>query len=336
MQIKVRNKRIGGNAPAFIIAEIGTNHNGNPKLAVKLIKEAARARVDAVKFQVVDPKESYQKGSPSYKIFKKVRLDFSVLRKLKREAEKLGLVFFATPGDVSSLKELLRLNVPLIKISSGCMTNIVLLREAAQTGLPIIMSTGMSYMREVKRAVGELEKNGADKIVVLHCVSQYPAKADILNLNAIRTLKSRFKYPIGYSDHAEGSISSLVAVSLGAKVIEKHFTLSRKLKGPEHKFSMEPEELWQMVSDIRNAEKMMGSYEKTPANGEKAARDKFRRFLVFRRDMKKGTSIKAGDMGIKRLISGKGISPHCYDSAIHKTLTKDVKKDTALTSNLLR
>ncbi|MFH0840008.1 MAG: N-acetylneuraminate synthase family protein [Candidatus Omnitrophota bacterium] len=335
MQIKVKNKRIGDNAPVFIIAEIGTNHNGDSKLAAKLIKEAAKARVDAVKFQIVNPEESYQRGSLSYKVFKKARLDFSVLRTLKKEAERRGLIFFATPGDVSSLKELIKLGVPLIKISSGCMTNIVLLRKAAKTRLPIIMSTGMAYMDEVKNAVLELERNGARDMVLLHCVSSYPAKYADINLNSLRTLNNNFKYPVGYSDHTDDNLASLAAVSMGAAAIEKHFTLSRKLKGPEHYFSLEPAEFRRLAKDIRNVEKMLGSSEKKPSEKELKARNTFRRYLVFMRDLGRGSVIRDEDIGVKRLNKKIGLSPQKYDDIIGSKTLADVSKDDPVSLRLL-
>ncbi len=336
MEIKIRNKKIGGNNPVFIVAEIGTNHNGKPRLALEMIEEAKQAGVDAVKFQIVNPDESYVKKSPSYRIFKKIQFDLCTLKKLKQEAEKSKLIFFATAGDLSSLDLLLQLRIPAIKISSGCMTNVLQLRSAAMAKLPIIISTGMSYLREVKEAVSELEKHGAKNIALLHCVSRYPAEYSDLNLNAIKTLQRTFNYPIGYSDHAPGNLAAFAAVAMGAKIIEKHFTLDRKSKGPEHRFSDNPGELHDLVVGIRSIEKMLGSYIKTPTREEKADRNKIRRYLVFNRNLSKGSRLTRDDIGIKRIIQGVGLLPKYFESTIGKETVVNVKRDMPITSNLIR
>ena len=337
MQIKIGNKKIDADSPAFIIAEIGTNHNGDPRLAIEMIKEAAKAGADAVKLQVVDPDQSYVKGSLSYEIFKKAYLGIEAIKRLKNEAEDRGLVFFATAGDLVSLDVLLKLKLSLLKISSGCMTNLLLVRKAARAGLPLIVSTGMSYIQEVEEVVLELEKNGAKEIALLHCVSEYPARCDELNLNSIKTLQSLFpRYPVGFSDHTVGSHASMIAVAMGAKVIEKHFTLNKRFTGPEHHFSADPKELKQLVEEIRNVEKAMGSSLKRPTTAEKEIRTKMRRFLVFTKDMPKGSMVSEDNVGIKRLISGKGLAPSHYDAIIGKKVGAKVKVDQRVNLKLLK
>lgn len=334
MQIKVKHKKIGDRNSAFIIAEIGINHNGKASLAVRLVNEAAKAGVDAVKVQVVDPQESYVKMSKSYEIFKHTQLSLNTLKRLKKIAEKKGLVFFATAGDISSLDKIVELKVPLIKISSGGMTNTLLLRKAAKTRLPVIVSTGMSYLTEVKEAVAELEKYGAKHIMLLHCVSQYPAKYNGINLNAIKTLEAAFKYPVGYSDHTEGNLACFAAVSLGAKVIEKHFTLDKSYKGPDHCFSADPKQLKELVKQIRGIEKIMGSHVKRPTREEKKSREKARRFLVFTKKLGKGTLLEADSVGIKRIVKGKGLAPKYYDRIIGKRIISNVRRDQPVRLNL--
>jgi len=336
MQIRLRNKKIGDNNPVFIIAEIGINHNGDPDLASKMIGEAARAGADAVKLQIVNPDESYAKDTLSYQIFKKASLTFDALKKLKDEAARKDVIFFATAGDLTSLDMMMELGMPLIKISSGCMTNFLLIRKAARTKVPIMLSTGMSYLSEVKETIFELEKNGAKDIVLLHCVSTYPAAYEEINLNSMVTLKSLFRYPVGYSDHAEGVLASCAAVAIGAKVIEKHFTLNKKFKGPDHRFSADPKELKQLVEDIRNIEKLMGSEVKRPTKTERRSRDTIRRFLVATKDLAKGSIMTKGDIGIKRIGSGNGLSPKYYDSILGKKIVKGIKKDKPLTLSLLK
>ena len=335
MQIKVANKIIGNKAPVFVIAEIGTNHNGSPLLAKKMIEAAASAGADAVKFQIVNPKESYVKGSDSYAIFQKMNLSLSALKELKREAVKRRLIFFATAGDISSLNLILELGIPLIKISSGCMTNIKLLREAAKTGLPIIMSTGMSYMKEVEQSVRELERNGAKKIVLLHCVSRYPANYGEVNLNGMRAMQEKFKYPIGYSDHTIGSLASSIAVAIGAKVIEKHFTLDKNLKGYEHYFSADPKEFKELVVTFKNIKKMLGSCIKEPGKSEKIFRNKIRRHLVFANNLIKDSVLSEKDIAVKRIKKGKGLSSDRCDSIIGKRIKISVRQDKPIKMNLL-
>lgn len=336
MQIKIKNKKIGDNAPVFVIAEIGTNHNGDINLAKRIIKAAAKAKADAVKIQLVNPDESYAKDSPSYRIFRKVSLSFSALTELKKEADRLNIIFFATAGDILNIELIVKLKMPLIKISSGCMTNTLLLREAARMRLPVIMSTGMAYLAEIKSSVHELERNGAKDIALLHCTSSYPAEYSDLNLNSIKTLKDNFKYPIGYSDHTVDNLASLAAVSIGAAVIEKHFTLSRKLRGPEHYFSSEPAEFSRLVGEIRGIKRMMGSYVKMPTEKELKARNTFRRYLVFARKLDKGAVIQSKDIGVKRLNKKAGLSPESYDGVIGRRTVMVVDKDEPVSLKVLR
>jgi len=336
MRIKVNNKIIGDRSPVFVIAEIGTNHNGKLNLAMKMVDEAAKAGADAVKLQIVNVNESYVSASPSYDIFKKINLRFDALEKLKKASEEKGLVFFATAGDVSSLATIARLRIPIIKISSGCMTNVVLIRKIARTGLPIVMSTGMSYLYEVRETVAELEKHGARKIAILHCVSSYPARHEELNMNAIKVLQHTFKYPVGYSDHAQGNSASLVAVAIGARLIEKHFTLDKRLRGPDHRFSSDPRDLKDLVEGIRDIEKMMGREIKRPSKSEMASRNKLRRFLVFTRDLTNGATITKEDIGIKRFPGKRGLPPKWYDSIIGKRIVKDVGKDEPVRLSLIK
>jgi len=335
IHIKVGRRIIGPGAPVFIIAEIGTNHNGDAGLALRMIKEAKRAGVDAVKMQIVDAEASYMKGSASYEIFSKMPLPFEELKMLRSEAQKRGLIFFATPGDIPSLEVLLKLRSPAIKISSGSMTNAILLREAGRTGLPVILSTGMAYMDEVKRAVRTLERSGAKEIAVLHCVSNYPPRHDELNLRNIEEMRREFKYPVGYSDHTEGALASYAAVAMGACVIEKHFTLDKRFKGPDHHFSAAPGELRKLVQGIRSIEKMAGCGGKGPTGRELKLRDSIRRSLVFSRDIKKEDILREGDIQAKRLVSGSGVAADRYNEILGAMLKKDVFKDEPVKENLL-
>jgi sialic acid synthase SpsE len=331
MEIRVRDRLIGGRGRVFIIAELGTNHNGSESLALKMIKEAARCGVDAVKLQLVNADESYVRECRSYDIFKKISLSFDSLKRLKSAAERAGLIFFATAGDISSLKLLLRLKAPLIKISSGCMTNSILLREAALTGLPIIISTGMSYLEEVREAVSELEENGAGEMALLHCVSAYPCRGNEVNLNAIRALRSAFRYPVGYSDHTEGNLAPWAAAAVGAKVLEKHFTVDRRLKGPDQRFSAGPREMKELVDGVRSIEEMLGKDLKRPAGREKDLRNRLRRFLVYAKDLAKGSILCEEDIGIKRLNRGVGMPAGRYSEIVGMRTTRKVKRDQPIT-----
>ena len=324
----------------FIIAEAGVNHNGDIRLAYKLVDAAKEAGADAVKFQTfkaenvvskITEKAEYQRETTNseesqYEMIKKLELSFEDFVKIKDYCDKKGITFLSTPFDYESV-DFLESLVPLYKVGSGEITNLPFLEYIAKKGKPIILSTGMSTLGEVEEAVKTITKvDSSLPLVLLHCVSNYPAKYEDVNLKAMLTLKEAFELPVGYSDHTLGIEIAIAAVALGAKVIEKHFTLDRGLPGPDHKASLEPDELKKMVKAIRNVEKALGSGVKRPTQSELKVMKVARRSLVATRDIRAGEVVKESDILIKR--PGTGILPKFKEIIIGMKLTRDVKKDT--------
>jgi len=313
-----------------IIAEAGVNHNGSIGLAYKLINVAKKAGADAVKFQTfktenmistfADKVERRKKTSSSkkyqFEVIKKLELSYEDFRKIKKYCDKKGILFLSTPFDCESVDFLEDL-VPLYKIGSGEITNLPFLDYVARKGKPIILSTGMSTMGEIEEAINVILhtiKSTSSHLAIkfspltlLHCVSKYPTDYEEVNLKAMLTLKEIFKMPVGYSDHTLGIEIPIAAVALGAKVIEKHFTLDRNLIGPDHRASLEPNELMAMVVSIRNIEKALGNGVKKPIQSEFEVMRVARKSLIAKRDIRLGEVVNEKDIAIKR--PGTGISP---------------------------
>ena len=266
------------NETCFIIAEAGVNHNGSIVLAKQLIDVAVKAHADAVKFQtfiaedVVSndaPKAEYQKqttdaSESQLDMIKKLELSKEDHQELMDYAKQKNIMFLSTPFDEISVDLLIELGLPLIKISSGEITNHPFLKYIAKKGLPIILSTGMSTLEEVAEAVSVMKETGCKDLTLLHCTSNYPARVEDCNLLAMKTMADAFDVPVGYSDHTPGIYVPLAAAAMGVCVIEKHFTLDKNLPGPDHRASLEPAELEEMVREIRNVEKALGSSVKAP------------------------------------------------------------------------
>ncbi|MDD3119529.1 MAG: N-acetylneuraminate synthase [Victivallales bacterium] len=334
----------------FIIAEAGVNHNGCMEMAKELIDVAMSAGADAVKFQTYISeqvmtryvgKAGYQEkntgcGGSHLEMSKKLELSFEQFEKLKKYCDTVGILFLSTPFDHDSVDFLDHL-VPLYKIPSGEITNLPLLAHIARKNKPVIMSTGMSNLEEIDRAVALLRRAGhpgADSpyppLTLLHCTSNYPTAFADANLRAIQTMQRHFAdIPIGYSDHTVGIEAAIAAVALGARVIEKHFTLNRNLAGPDHKASIEPQELHQLVLAIRNVEAAMGSGEKVMVPCEREIRDIARRSLAAAADLKAGTVLTENMVAIKR--PGTGISPVDLSSALGKRLKHHLHEDEVIT-----
>jgi len=339
-EISIGNKKIGKNNPAYIIAEIGLNHQGDINLAKQLIDCAAAAKVDCVKFQKRALEEVY-KGDVLKNIEKeehgshyllhhiiKSELSEADIKTLHRYSTSRGLDFICTAWDETSLKFLSKLNLPAYKIASADMFNLKLIEAAARYKKPLIISTGMSFISEIEQLVNFLKKQRVD-YVLLHCNSTYPAPYQDLNLNYINALREKFDCLVGYSGHDQGITASLAAVTLGAKVVEKHLTLDRNLPGPDHKASLEPEEFKHLVSQIKVVEDSLGESVRYPSRGEYLNRETLSKSLVASRDLKQGRVLKAGDISIKS--PGKGTSPLRYRDFIGKKLIKrDLKKDDYL------
>lgn len=327
------------NNRVLIIAEAGVNHNGDLDTALKMVDTAKAFGADIIKFQtgVLElvtskhaPKAEYQKretgaDESQMEMGRKITLPLSAFDKIKEHCEEVGIEFLSTPFDVVSIDYLHNLGIRLWKVPSGEITNLPYLEKIARTGMDVILSTGMSSMDEIEAALKLLKDNGAGKITLLQCTTEYPAPLEDINLRAMQTLKDTFGVEVGYSDHTKGIEISLAAVALGASVIEKHFTLDRNMEGPDHKASLEPDEFAQLVNTIRNVEKALGSSEKKPRESEIPNK------IVARKSIIAKTSIKAGDVfGEDNLTTkrpGNGISPMRWYELLGKTARKDYEED---------
>ena len=337
--VSIANTLIGEGERCFIIAEAGVNHNGDVNLAKKLIDVARDAGADAVKFQTFTAgavvtegaeKARYQKEvtgaqESQYQMLKRLELSEETHRQLKGYADEQGILFLSTPYDIRSVDFLAELGIAAFKISSADITNLPLLRHVATKRSPVILSTGMSTLGEVEEALETLERGGIDQIILLHCNFNYPARIEDVNLRAMITLKQAFGFPIGYSDHTTGIEVSLAAVALGAVVIEKHFTLDRHLPGPDHLASLEPSELKEMVTKVRNIERALGSSIKRPSGEEVRNREICRRSIVATMDIPEGTVITSSMLTTKR--PGTGIPPKYVAALVGRKAASTIRKD---------
>jgi N-acetylneuraminate synthase/N,N'-diacetyllegionaminate synthase len=332
-------KLIGASSKIFVIAEIGINHDGSVDRALKLIDAAAESGADAVKFQtfradrlmVPASGKFAQQGEgeeSAYEMFRRLELSWQDHRTLKSHADRRGVLFLSTPFDEESADFLDDLGVPAFKIASSDITHLPLLRHLAQKKKPLLLSTGMSHMSEVEEAVNTMESWGARDIVLLHCVSSYPASPDSLNLKAIQSLRERFGMPVGFSDHSEGILCALVAAALGAKVLEKHFTLDRNARGPDHKLSMEPEELCELVRQLAVVEASLGNGCKHPTRKEEQTRLASRRSVVAAVDIPMHETIQPWMVTCKR--PGGGIDPREIDLVTGSQARRRLAKDSIL------
>ena len=323
----------------FIIAEAGVNHNGDIRLAYKLVDAAKEAGADAVKFQtfkaenvvskLADKAEYQKKATGSDKsqseMIKKLELSFNDFVKLKKYCDKKGIMFLSTPFDHQSIDFLYNL-IDIYKIPSGEITNYPYLKHIASKNKPIIMSTGMANLGEIEEAINTIKSvNSKAEISLLHCTTNYPTTYEEVNLKAMQTLAFAFKLPVGYSDHTLGIEVPIAAVAMGAKIIEKHFTLDKKLPGPDHKASLEPDELKEMVKAIRNIEMALGDGIKKPNKSEIEIMKVARRSLVATKDIRAGEVIKESDIAIKR--PGTGIPPKFREIIIGMKLIRNIKQD---------
>ena len=326
----------------FIIAEIGVNHNGSVELAQKLIDVAYNAKVDAVKFQTFKawecasrfaPVAEYQKNEAEnqYKLLEDLELDFADFADLKEYAESKGLVFLSTPDGQKSLDFLCDIGVKAIKIASGELTNLPYLTTIAFKKLPIILSTGMGTLAEVEEAVNTLKLAGATDIMLMHCITEYPAPLDECNLKAIQTMAQTFNLPVGFSDHTIGNEAAMLATALGAQLIEKHITLDKNMKGPDHAASIEPDELKSYVDSIRKTLNILGSGIKEPTQSELKNIPLVRRSLVAEKPIKKGEPLTGENVAIKRPANG--IEPKFLHRVFGKKVLKDFSPDEPITWN---
>ena len=322
----------------YIIAEAGVNHNGSFALACKLVDAAKEAGADCIKFQTFKSenlvsrsakKAEYQKmttgDSSQQDMLKKLELSFDEFIQLKNYCEKVGICFLSTPFDFDSIDFLDSINMPFWKVPSGEVTNLPYLLAIAKTGKPIVMSTGMCTLQEIRAAIDVLQANGAKEIKLLHCNTEYPTPFEDVNLKAMQTMRDEFQVEVGYSDHTKGIEVPIAAVSLGATIIEKHFTLDRNMEGPDHKASLEPQELADMVCCIRNIEKALGSGDKMPSPSEKKNIAVARKSIVAKSKIKAGDTLTENNITVKR--PGTGISPMKWFEGLGTKAVKDFDED---------
>ena len=325
----------------FIIAEAGVNHNGSIENAYRLIDVAVESGVDAVKFQTFRAenlvsesadKAEYQKQTTSeseshFDMIKKLELDFDSHIKLIKYCNEKGIIFLSAPFDIDSINLLDALDLKVFKIPSGEITNLPYLRLIGSLAKEIILSTGMSSLQEVGDALDVLVKAGMKKenITVMHANTMYPTPMKDVNLNAMKTIKQKFSVDVGYSDHTLGIEVDIAAVTMGASIIEKHFTLDKNMSGPDHKSSLEPTELKAMVKSIRNIEKALGNGIKVPSKSEEPNIIISRKSILAKKAIKKGQILTEEDIVIKR--PGNGISPMKWDEVIGSVAIKDYQID---------
>ncbi len=322
----------------YIIAEAGVNHNGSFELAKKLVDAAKEAGVDCIKFQtfkaknLVSPraqKAEYQKkttGEDSQlSMLEKLELSYDEFIQLKEYCDQVGICFLSTPFDFDSIDFLASIDMPFWKIPSGEVTNYPYLVALAKTGKPVVMSTGMCEIEEIRDAVKVLRENGTSEISLLHCNTEYPTPFKDVNLKAIDTLKKEFGLPVGYSDHTKGIEVPIAAVALGATIIEKHFTLDRNMEGPDHKASLEPSELKALVQSVRNIEQALGSGDKKPSESERKNIPIARKSIVAKCAIRKGEVLSENNLTVKR--PGNGLSPMKWLSVIGTKAVRDYEED---------
>lgn len=341
--IKIKNKIISNDSPTFIIAEIGANHNGSLELAKESIDEAYKCGVDAVKLQtytteellsnkegiVVYGKEGKQTSETVKEMFDKVTLKREFHKEIYDYAEKKGLICFSTPFSESGVDFLESLNNPMYKIASSDVNYVDMLKKIALTQKPVILSTGKCSLSDLDLAIQILEENGTNSLCLLHCIANYPSKMEDMNLNVITTLKQLYPNTIiGFSDHSFGITAALGAVCLGAKIVEKHFTIDKNLNGPDHWFSMDPEEMSSLVKEIRNLEMAFGKQRKELNKCEEPDKYWATRSLHINKKLKNGDIVQENDLIMLR--PGYGISPFDKEKVIGMQLKKDINENEIL------
>lgn len=344
--MKIGNREIGGNAPAYIIAEMSANHAGSIENAKKIIHAAKEAGADCIKIQTytadtltIDCDKSYFQvgagtwdGENLYKLYQKAYTPWEWQPELKKEAESIGLDFFSTPFDRTSVDFLEEMGMEFYKIASFEIVDIPLIKYVASKGKPIIMSTGMASLAEIEDAVKTVRSQGNDQLALLRCASAYPAITDEMNLMTMKNMAEVFGVPVGLSDHSMGSVGAVTAVAMGAKIIEKHFCLDRAIENPDSSFSMNPEEFAQMVRDVRQAEKAIGKVSYGATEQEKNS-------MVFRRSIFCVKDIEPGEIlteeNIRVIRPGYGMAPKYYEEILGQTALQKIERGTPIEHRMI-
>lgn len=334
LNMNVVNTICGKKQPVYIVAEAGINHNGDLKIAKKMIEKAAKCGVNGIKFQTIFPEELFSKNQNS-KLFNLIdKWSFTKLEhlELKKHSSKFGIEFLSTPVGLRSLNLLAEINIKAIKIASGELTNIDLLKNAGKLKIPLIISTGMSTIDEIIFAVQIIKKESCP-FMLLHCTASYPAPIEDTHISTIPFLAKKFNVPIGYSDHTLGIDTCLATIPLGTKLIEKHFTLNKKMPGPDQKLSADPKQLSLLVSHIRKIEKMIGIPRISVFKSESKFRKAMRKSIVTTEDISKGTVLKKHMFTFIRPEIG--MPPKEIKNILGKKAKTIIKKDTVFRKNMI-
>lgn len=339
--LNIQGQKIGENQPAYIIAEMSANHAGSYERAKEIIHAAKEAGADCIKIQTYTPdtitmncdnpyfhiENGTWEGENLYHLYGKAYTPWEWQAGLKDEADKVGIDFLSTPFDKTAVDFLEEIGIGFYKIASFEVVDIPLIEYVASKGKPIIMSTGMASLAEIEDAVRTIRQAGNDQIALLRCASAYPAVTDEMNLATMKNMGEVFGVSVGLSDHSMGSVGAVTAVALGAKIIEKHFCLSRAIENPDASFSMEPEEFAQMVRDIRQAELAIGSVSYGPTKQEESS-VVFRKSIFVTEDIKKGETLT--EKNIRVIRPGYGIAPKHYGEVLGQTALRDIERGTPL------
>lgn len=342
-KIRIDGRLLGVGEPTFIVAEIGVNHNGSVHMARKLIDAAKDAGADSVKFQsfkterivtkyaekAVYQKETTDPKKSQFSMLKKLELGDAEIKELHRYAQKRNILFLSSAFDEESVDLLDSLDVPAFKVASGELTNLPLLRHMANKKRPMILSTGLSTLDEIEEALAVITEEGVEEIILLHCVTSYPAKEEEANLKVMDLLRRQFGFPVGFSDHTLSITVPIAAAALGAVLIEKHFTLDKTLLGPDHRASLEPTEFKEMVKGIRDVEKALGDGMKRLTANEEEIKKAARRSIVAKTRIPKGTIIRENMVDFKR--PGTGLEPKNLCKIVGKRTKKDIEPDELIT-----
>ncbi len=327
---KVNKNKYSPKKKILIIAEIGSNHNNDFNLAIKSIDAAVNAKCDAVKFQLFKADKIIQRKSPGWKILKDLELDERWIPKLKRYCKTKKILFAISVFDLDGLKTINKYGVDFYKIASPELEDLPLIEAISKLKKPTIISTGAAKLSSISKSVEIFRKNLNENFALLHCVSNYPTSSSQLNLDMIKSLNQSFGVPIGFSDHTSNIYSSIISAASGACIIEKHITLNKKLKGPDHHFALEPRELKSMVEGIRINEKAFKSFIKQPVSKKESL---FSRKIVANKNLKKNRKIKLKDIITKRVKKPRGIKTFDINKILGLKLSKNIKKDEEINWN---
>lgn len=325
--IRFGDRWIGSGLPVVVIAEIGVNHEGDPQLCLELVDQAARAGADAIKLQTLDADENYVPGTESHAVFGKAQLDREATAAVFERARALGMEALTTCGDMATLAWVDALNPAAHKISSGLITHLPLIRAAAATGRPLLISTGMSDLETARNAAKAARSAGARDLCFLQCTSIYPAPPETLNLRGIATLSSELDVPAGYSDHSLGVEAAALAVAAGAVVLEKHFSLDPGREGFDHRLSVDPVGLEKLVQAVRRAESMLGVSGKAFSAQQASAANRYLRSIVARRDIAPGEALTLENVGFMRTLpERRGLPPGDWDRLAGSRAVRSIQR----------